>query len=398
MNNIENRLKRQIEKNIIAISFLAIIVMGMVARFCLRDYVSGDAYSCLLPWYDEIKKNGSLKGLNIQVGNYDLLYQFFIAIFTYIPINALYAYKIFSIIFDVLLAALGAIWIKELCKGDMWKCLLAFAVIFLSPVVIMNSALWAQCDSIYGFFCILTIYMLYKKRFYRAMIFWGIAFLFKLQSVFIFPFILLLYLKSKQFSIKHFTGSLGVIVLFSIAGMLYGRGLLDTFTIYEGQINLNPQRILWNYPGFSSFFVKSDTPSEYNLYVKNMCMMLAICILGIICAWIIYRKIELENFCFLYIAFILTYAGILFVPSMHERYGYIYEILASLIMIYDKKTALLCCLLQMCSIITYSSFLFGYTYNTRYLTILNVLTFMGYIWYYYHNYIQKQEIQNLKKA
>ena len=59
MNNIENRLKRQIEKNIIAISFLAIIVIGMVARFCLRDYVSGDAYSFLLPWY---RPNWNLAG------------------------------------------------------------------------------------------------------------------------------------------------------------------------------------------------------------------------------------------------------------------------------------------------------------------------------------------------
>lgn len=398
MSMIETRFKNWVEKNVVYIAFLAVAVIGIAIRFGFRDYLSGDAYTYLLPWYEEIKKNGSLHGLDIQVGNYNLLYQFFIAVFTYIPIDDLYAYKIFSIIFDVALAILGTLWIKELSGGDMWKCLLAFTGIFLSPVVMMNSALWAQCDSIYSFFCILTFYLLYKKRFYMAMVFWGIAFLFKLQAVFILPFILLLYLKSRQFSIKHFSGSVGIIVLAAVIGVLQGRSITDILTIYKDQISLDPQRIFWNYPGFSNFFVKSDGPSEYNLYVKDMCMLLAICILGIICAWILWKKIELEKYSFLYLAFLLTYAGILFMPSMHERYGYIYEVLAVLILIYDRKTALLCIALQICTMITYSSYLFAYAYNARWLTSLNVLIFVGYTWYYYNRYIEKKKMQVAQRA
>lgn len=41
---------------------------------------------------------------------------------------------------------------------------------------------------------------------------------------------------------------------------------------------------------------------------------------------------------------------------MHERYGYIYEILALLLAIYDKKTIIGLLPMYLCSIITYSHF------------------------------------------
>ena len=382
MNSMEIQLKNWIEKNIISIAFAGILIIGIVIRFCFRDYVSGDAATCLLPWYEEIKKNGSLRGLGKQVGNYNLLYQFFIAIFTYLPINALYAYKIFSVIFDIGLAVLGAIWIKDLCKGNSLKCFLAFSGILLSPIVVLNSALWAQCDSIYGFFCILTIYLLEKKHFSAAMIFWGVAFSFKLQAVFILPFILLVYLSDRKFSAKSFLWSAGTVIFLSLPGLLQGRSVFDMLKIYQEQISISPEQIFWNYPGFCNLFSKANTPSACIFYVKSMCMLLAFAILGILCMLILYKKIQLKNSNFLYTAFILTYAGVLFIPSMHERYGYIYEVLSIVLALYDKKNIPLCISLQIYSIITYSSFLFGYSYNSRLLTVFNLLTFIIYAWHY----------------
>ena len=101
MKNVEQEVKSWIEKKIIYIAFIAIFLLGIAVRIMLRKFVSRDAQIFLLPWYEEIKSNGGISGLGKQVGNYNLLYQFFIAISTYLPINPLYLYKIFSIIFDI---------------------------------------------------------------------------------------------------------------------------------------------------------------------------------------------------------------------------------------------------------------------------------------------------------
>ena len=55
-------------------------------------------YSCLVPWFDEIKDMGGICALSEQVGNYNLLYQTIISLMTYIPMDDMYLYKIFSCI------------------------------------------------------------------------------------------------------------------------------------------------------------------------------------------------------------------------------------------------------------------------------------------------------------
>ena len=54
--------------------------------------------------FETIKNGGGLTALNEQVGDYGLLYQTIIALFTYVDANPVYLYKSFSVIFDFLLA------------------------------------------------------------------------------------------------------------------------------------------------------------------------------------------------------------------------------------------------------------------------------------------------------
>ena len=69
----------------------------------------------------------------------------------------------------------------------------AFTVIWISPVVLFNSSMWAQCDSIYTFFALLAVYLLYKEKNIPAFVFLGIALSFKLQAIFVLPFFLFIY-------------------------------------------------------------------------------------------------------------------------------------------------------------------------------------------------------------
>ena len=64
--------------------FLIISLLGIYIRYQGRDAMSGDMVNCLIPWYDRIKQGGKIAMLRQQVGNYNILYQTIIVLFTYI--------------------------------------------------------------------------------------------------------------------------------------------------------------------------------------------------------------------------------------------------------------------------------------------------------------------------
>lgn len=379
---MEIKLKEWIEDNVITIAYVCVFALGFLLRCSFRKYISGDVELCLLPWYEIIKSNGGIKGLGVQVGNYNLLYQFFIALFTYLPVKPLYLYKIFSCIFDIGLAFLGVVFVRKIWNNGREKEFFAFSCIFLSPIVVFNSSLWAQCDSIYIFFCIATIFLLMEERYWLAMIMFGIAFSFKIQTIFILPFLVVFYIVNKKFSIKYFLGTIFSMIVLAVPGLVNGRSVLDIFFVYKGQVMDNPEFILFNYPGICNFFVHKDSPLEYIGYVKTFCIITAIVLLGVMAVWVIYNKIEMTKYNMTYLVFLLSYASVLCLPSMHERYGYLYEILAILIAVYDARTIVGCLALHLCSIITYSYYLFQIEYAVRVLTIFNCIVFISYFVYF----------------
>ena len=189
------------------IVFLAATFISFVIRFSLRNINNADTINCLIPWFYSIKENGGIFGLGTPVEglNYSFTYQFFIAIFTYLPIDPLYSYKIFSCIFDYLLAVAVAYFIyNSFDRHKTELALLAFIIVTCSPVVFFNSAGWGQCDAIYTFWVIAAILCLTKDKYLSAFILYGVAFAFKFQAVFFLPFFMFYYFYKKKFSIIHF--------------------------------------------------------------------------------------------------------------------------------------------------------------------------------------------------
>ena len=88
--------------------FIVITVLGIAVRYVGKEFLSSDMFNYLIPWFDTMKEQGGLPGLKYQVGDYNVFYQTFIAIMTYIPLNPMTQYKILSCVFDYLLAFFGA--------------------------------------------------------------------------------------------------------------------------------------------------------------------------------------------------------------------------------------------------------------------------------------------------
>ena len=219
MTSFEKNLLGHIDKHSRLLFVVLAAAIGLLIRWAGRDFVSLDMRDALLPWFDQIKAAGGLSALSSQVGDYGLLYQTIISLMTYVDISPIYQYKLLSVVFDAALAVMAALVYKDLMlnglngkaqtvsrevhESILTRSALVGVLVWLLPTVMLNSAYWGQCDSIYAFFCLATLYQLRRGSYLFAFVLLGLAFSCKLQTVFIVPFIAVYYLITKRFSVVY---------------------------------------------------------------------------------------------------------------------------------------------------------------------------------------------------
>lgn len=371
MLEIEKKIINWIEKNYKLLFFLVISILGGFIRYIGRGFISDDMNTFLIPWFNVFKESGGLSGLSKQIGDYNLFYQTIIAFISNIDVNCIYLYKIISIVFDYLLALSCAYIVCKLLDRD-WKkdsfFYLVYTIILMLPTVVLNSAYWGQCDSIYVFFVIWTVYLIYVERYKMGFFMFGIAFALKLQSIFILPAILLFYVAKKSFSILNF----GITILtFWCSGLVtyfYGRGFLECFSIYFNQADQYHKM----YMNVSSFWILFGEDLYGDLY--KFAIILTVVLLGVGLYLILEKKKTMdmaENYLNTYCWCVWTV--ILFLPAMHERYTYMLDIM--LIMLYFVNVRYIWCAFieVLLSILTYSHYLYGAVSVNRTFAIANLL-------------------------
>ena len=378
MFKIEKRFLEWVEKYILLFCVIGVTLISMIIRYSFREIISNDAYWCLLPWYDVIKENGGIYALGSQVGDYNMLYQFIIAVFTYLPIEPLSAYKLLSCIFDYLLAAAMGYFVYFFSEKDrILKGTMAYMLVLMSPIVFLNSSYWGQCDAIYTFFCVASLLVFCKEKYPLTFVLYGVAFAFKLQAVFLLPFFLFAYFVKKKFSVLYFGIIPVMMVILSIPGLIMGRSVAEVFTIYLNQTG-SYKSITMNYPTFWNLLQSANMDAFYINMKKPAIALTVVVIALLMVAWIV-KKVPMTTRNMIYMAFLLAYTCVLILPSMHERYGYLYEILAILVVFLQIRT--LPCLFGMylASFAIYGKYLFMFEINLPALSIVNTLAYIGYI-------------------
>ncbi len=359
--------------------------LGLAVRLSLYDFESGDYQFFLSTWMMECHEAGGLPYLGITPGlsdrstiNYGCMYQYIIVLLHYIGGNDLHLLKSVSVLFDFVCALMAFRITYLVTSGNIKKSLMALGAVMVLPTSILNSGAWAQCDSVYTAFVLLAVFHLMKQNNARFFIYLAIAYSFKQQAIFIIPFAIILWLKGKV-KIRYIFCFPVVFFITLIPALAMGRSLKELLEIYLKQA-MTYSRLTMNYPNIYSF-VSEGLGKDSRLQIISCGMVCCIIILGMIAYYVRDKIFAINNIYMVTLAVFTVLVCLFTLPVMHERYGYVAEMLLVVYGMTSYKRMALCTVTQVISVITYSRFLYGSTVTAIWpLAFINlsVILFVGY--------------------
>ena len=295
------------------IFLLAATVFAFVLRLKFLPFESGDYHQFLQPWFTVLQQGGGLAAIGKNIGDYMPPYFYLLALLTYLPWTDLYLIKCLSFAGDIVLASFAMRLVRRCCP-QFWGEI-AYAVVLYLPSVILNSAAWGQCDCIYTAALLACVYYVEEGRDWAAATAFSVSFVFKLQAVFLTPFLLLMCLR-KKIRWRCVIALPAVYLTAILPAALAGRDFWDLLTVYfrqVGQYNMIsmylPNLAVW-YPADTSVF------AGHIIAVTAALLTLA----GVLWMW--KRGPELDDEAILSLALLSVLFVPYFLPYMHERYFY----------------------------------------------------------------------------
>lgn len=299
-------------------------------------------------WFDFLKQNGMMGLANGEFANYPPAYLYLLWLST-LFLDSISAIKLIPTLFDVI----SAITIYKIAKlkFDTDKSILLSIIFLLLPTITLNSTGWGQIDSAYTSFLLVCFYFILKEKPVHALLAFGVAFSFKAQSIFLLPFLGILFLR-KQIKWYQFFLIPIPYLLFALPTLLLGRSWQSIIFLYAGQVDQfeNLSRYAPNL-----YFV---IPNEF--YHPMLEVGLTIFFISmLIWAWINWKAKETvtqKQIAFTALASVALIPFLL--PKMHDRYFYPADVFSYAVAILFPQIWFVPILFQISSGIAYSVFLF----------------------------------------
>ena len=334
-------LRNFARRNLFWIVILCISVAALGLRISTYYFRSFDFNIFLNGWFSELQTKGL--GVNPARCNYNLPYLTVLYILGRISDNALGAIKAFSIVFDFAMAASGTWLISNLIpppsRHRRLLCTLAYTTLLLLPEVLLNSGIWAQCDSVYTTFILLGITFLLRRNMPPAFLLMGLALAFKLQAVFLLPLFVLVWLSDKKCHLLHFLLIPGTMLVCGIPAAFAGRSIWEVFTIYLKKQVGESTLLNANCPNLYTFMT-SNAPYEI---FNRFGIILTLILMGLAAAAVLRIRRRLAPEEQLLLGVWCSFVCIFCLPNMHERYTYGMDILLVILALFTRRRGDLLC-------------------------------------------------------
>jgi Gpi18-like mannosyltransferase len=279
----------------------------------------------------------------------------------------------------------------------------SFAVVLFAPTVVVNSAAWGQCDSIYAAFCVGSLYFLLRRKPWSACVFFGVALSFKLQAIFFLPVLLIVLVANRQ----RLLALLAVPAAFAVMlvpAALAGRDLSSLLMIYPNQVSTGGTAAVGQSGGTggsgqrgaasgggtigadggfgqaggfgrtagfgqragASGSLTQNAPTFYqwvgsSSLWKYLGLAFAALVAIVVAAMALLRKRPLAGPEVVVLATTIVLAVPFFLPEMHERYFYLADVMTIVMAFYVRRYWPVAVVVTGCSLLSYAPFLWQRT-------------------------------------
>lgn len=315
---------------------LLILIFGTIIRLILIDKTGTNDAASFYLWSKFLTQNkisDLYESLPFGYLPYPPLYYYILKVLGYL-IQILNAWNnhwlAYLLIRSPILTAelITALLIFKISKGylNVKKASICAGFYFLHPVIIYNSMIWGQIDSVIIMFSLLSLVLIHNRKIYTGLIIYASSVLIKLQSLAILPLILYLlwYFPEKRKIVKAIVVSVifGISIFFPI---LITKGILWTVQYFIQLPNQYPYTSVYAYNIWSMFgFMVPDNLKIGIIPYKY---------LGIGLFWLVagFILIKLKNnsklsiLRLVFAGFLLYFDFAYFSTRMHSRY-FIYSL------------------------------------------------------------------------
>lgn len=336
---------------------LVLTGFALIMRYALRNVVAGDYKMFFEPWVATLREaGGGIKGLSAEFEYVDYTTPY-LTILSFISIcpflNTLLLMKLVSIFFDFV-AAFAVMAIVYDRTKNMTYGILGYGALLMVPTVLTNGAMWAQCDIIFTSFVLWSLYFMLKDKPAWSMAFYGIAFAFKLQTLFLAPLYVILWMKGKV-KLKHFLFLPLMYVIGMIPSLLAGKSFWELISVYFFQANgqMDIYALSHKFPNIYQLIGTDSFLFEYadaGIWVTlGALMILMYCFAR--------KQYEMNACLLLRMGMLLTMTVVFFLPHMHERYAILVDVMAIVYVFFDFRKLYIPVLTILCSFAGYTVYL-----------------------------------------
>ena len=371
---------------------LCLFFFSFMIRWKLMPIESADYWGFLEDWMRQIREGGGYRSLGHQISNYTSPYMYIMCFLSYITDNDLYALKLVSVCFDYA-ASIAIFLLIFQMTGNVKKSILGMAVLLLSPTVIIDSAYWCQCDIIYTTFILYALYNFFKNNSKWCLIFIGISFAFKQQVLFIVPFLLIMWLKKRTIRLVHFLWVPVIYVISTLPAWMMGRDFKELLLIYFDQSETYPWGTL-EYPNIYALLGEAMPDMRHADEVSGAGIFMTIILLGCLAYYFYTKNINMTDELIMTLALFTVGVIVYCLPHMHDRYGFLIDILAIVYGVINIKKLPITFGFFIVSILSFMPYLIAvHIVPIQYVAIIQ-LGLIAYVGYDLYKQIKANSLQN----
>ena len=201
--------------------------------------------------------------------------------------------------------------------------------------------------------CLLATDFMLKKKYNTSFILYGVAITFKLQAIFLLPAIGIIYLKNRDFSFKQFLWVPLVNFVLYIPAVIIGKPITSIFDAYLCQTKKYAYKTTLGYPNIYYFAEIDRVDLIKPGIILTMILLFALMI------FVLYTKGKLNDKGIIELSVTVLFLVTFFLPEMHDRYGYVAEVLSLVYFFMIEKDWLILLIINLNAFANYASFLDG---------------------------------------